>query len=161
MSPGNPERLQHVDNPREIEGALGVQPIICDTQLNVPFFQPRRVIDPSGKPVSRARYLKGYVEDSQRRIYKYMVEHHLYCAVAHLGYVAEAYGGLAVLCRTNTAGAYPNTPGPSRNNSCGIQHCSTGRRSSPHCAPAWRPAASSCGATARRGPHSCQKPSTR
>lgn len=91
------ERLQHVDSPQEVEGALGVQPIICDTQLNVPFFQPRRVIDPNGKPVSRARYLKGYVEDPKRRIYKYMVEHHLYCAVAHLGYVAEAYGGLAVL----------------------------------------------------------------
>ena len=91
------ERLQHVENPGEVEGALDVRPIICDTQLNVPFFQPRRVIDPSGKPVSRARYLKGYVEDPQRRIYKYMVEHHLYCAVAHLGYVAEAYGGLAVL----------------------------------------------------------------
>lgn len=26
-----------------------------------------------------------------------MVEHHLYCAVAHLGYLAEAYGGLSVL----------------------------------------------------------------
>ena len=50
------ERLQHVDNPEDVEGALGVQPIICDTQLNLPFFQPRRLIDPSGKPESRARY---------------------------------------------------------------------------------------------------------
>ncbi len=91
------ERLQHVENPEDIEGSLGVQPIICDTQLNVPFFQPRRLFDPAGQPVSRARYLKGYVEDPKRRIYKYMVEHHLYCAVAHLGYLAEAYGGLAVL----------------------------------------------------------------
>lgn len=91
------ERLQHVDHPEDLEGALGVKPIICDTQLNVPFFQPRRVVDPGGKPVSRARYLKGYVEDPKRRIYKYMVEHHLYCAVAHLGYLAEAYGGMAVL----------------------------------------------------------------
>ena len=95
------ERLQHVENPQDIEGALGVRPIICDTQLNVPFFQPRRIVDPSGKPVSRSRYLKGYVEDPKRRIYKYMVEHHLYCAVAHLGYLAEAYGGLAVLHNAN------------------------------------------------------------
>ena len=91
------ERLQHVDSPGDIESALGVRPIIRDTQFNVPFFQPRRMVDPSGNPVSRARYLKGYVEDPARRIYKYMVEHHLYCAVAHLGYLAEAYGGLAVL----------------------------------------------------------------
>ncbi len=91
------ERLQHVDSPGDIESALGLRPIIRDTQFNVPFFQPRRMVDPSGNPVSRARYLKGYVEDPARRIYKYMVEHHLYCAVAHLGYLAEAYGGLAVL----------------------------------------------------------------
>ena len=91
------ERLQHVDSPHDIESALGVRPIIRDTQFNVPFFQPRRMVDPSGNPVSRARYLKGYVEDPARRIYKYLVEHHLYCAVAHLGYLAEAYGGLAVL----------------------------------------------------------------
>ena len=39
------ERLQHVENPGEVEGALDVRPIICDTQLNVPFFQPRRVIE--------------------------------------------------------------------------------------------------------------------
>jgi hypothetical protein len=98
------ERLQHVDSPDDLQATLGVQPIICDTQFNVPFFQPRRVIDPSGKPVSRARYLKGYVEDPKRRIYKYMVEHHLYCAVAHLGYLAEAYGGLAVLQNQNRWG---------------------------------------------------------
>jgi len=91
------ERLQHVDAPSDLEAALGVRPIIRDTQFNVPFFQPRRVVDPNGKPLSRARYLKGYVEDSARRIFKYMVEHHLYCAVAHLGYLAEAYGGLSVL----------------------------------------------------------------
>lgn len=93
--------LDHLEHPEELESVLGVRRIICDTQLNVPFFQPRRVVDPGGKPVSRARYLKGYVEDSRRRIYKYMVEHHLYCAVAHLGYLAEAYGGLAVLHNEN------------------------------------------------------------
>lgn len=91
------ERLQRVEAPGEVETAFGVRRIICDTQFNVPFFQPRRVVDPNGQPVSRARYLKGYVEDTSRRIYKYMVEHHLYCGVAHLGYLAEAYGGLAVL----------------------------------------------------------------
>jgi hypothetical protein len=95
------ERLQLVEYPDEFEGGMGVRHIICDTEFNVPFFQPRRMFDPNGKPVSRARYLKGYVEDSHRRIYKYMVEHHLYCAVAHLGYLAEAYAGLAVLHNEN------------------------------------------------------------
>lgn len=94
-------KLEHLERPEDLEAALDVRRIICDTQLNVPFFQPRRVVDPGGKPVSRARYLKGYVEEAERRIYKYMVEHHLYCAVAHLGYLAEAYGGLAVLHNEN------------------------------------------------------------
>jgi hypothetical protein len=98
------ERLERIEAPGELEAAFAVRRIICDTQFNVPFFQPRRVIDPAGQPVSRARYLKGYVEDSRRRIYKYMVEHYLYCAVAHLGYLAEAYGGLAVLHNDNRWG---------------------------------------------------------
>ena len=95
------ERLQRVDQPEEFQAGLDIRHIICDTEFNVPFFRPRRMFDPNGKPVSRARYLKGYVEDSHRRIYKYMVEHHLYCAVAHLGYLAEAYAGLAVLHNQN------------------------------------------------------------
>jgi hypothetical protein len=95
------ERLQRVDRPGDFEAGFDLQYIIRDTEFNVPFFQPRQLFDPSGKPVSRARYLKGYVEDSKRRIYKYMVEHHLYCAVAHLGYLAEGYGGLTVLHNEN------------------------------------------------------------
>ena len=94
-------RLQRVAYPDEVESGFGVRHIISDTEFNVPFFQPRRMVDPNGRPVSRARYLKGYVEDSHRRIYKYMVEHHLYCAVAHLGYLAEGYAGLAVLENQN------------------------------------------------------------
>jgi hypothetical protein len=95
------ERLERVGSPDQFAAAMDLQHIICDTQFNVPFFQPRRMFDPAGRPVSRARYLKGYVEDSKRRIYKYMVEHHLYCAVAHLGYLAEAYAGLTVLRNEN------------------------------------------------------------
>lgn len=91
------ERLERVQHPAVFAAAHDLRHIICDTEFNVPFFQPRRMFDPTGRPVSRVRYLKGYVEESPRRIYKYMVEHYLYCAVAHLGYLAEAYAGLAVL----------------------------------------------------------------
>jgi hypothetical protein len=94
-------KLERVAAPGDFEATYDLQHIICDTEFNVPFFQPRRMFDPQGKPVSRSRYLKGYVEEGQRRIYKYMVEHHLYCAVAHLGYLAEAYAGLAVLYNEN------------------------------------------------------------
>ncbi len=94
-------KLERITQPAEFEATYDLRHIIRDTEFNVPFFQPRRMFDPHGRPVSRARYLKGYVEDSRRRIYKYMVEHHLFCAVAHLGYLAEAYGGLAVLYNEN------------------------------------------------------------
>ncbi|MDH5803668.1 MAG: hypothetical protein OEZ54_00690 [Gemmatimonadota bacterium] len=96
--------LATTESLEEFQIAIDARPIIYDTQFEVPFFQPRRVLDPEGMPVSRSRYLKGYVEESDRRVYKYLVEHHLFCAVAHLGYLAEAYGALAVLHNENRWG---------------------------------------------------------
>ena len=94
------ERLERVEHPATLATAHQVRAVVTDTRLHVPFFQPRRLLDPAGRPMSRARYLKGYVEDAPRRVYKYMVEHHLFCAAAHLGYLAEGYSGLAVLDNT-------------------------------------------------------------
>ncbi|MFQ5550079.1 MAG: hypothetical protein ACE5FJ_02450 [Gemmatimonadales bacterium] len=85
-----------VDSPEEIEERFAAKRITVYRDL-APFLYPRKVMDRDGLPLSRPRYLSGYVEDAELRIYKYMVEHLLFTGVTHLAYLAEAYAGLAVL----------------------------------------------------------------
>lgn len=88
--------IHRVSTPQEFQERFAARPLTGYRDL-APFLYPRVIFDRDGNVLGKSRYLEGYVEDSERRIYKYMVEHYLSTAATHLAYLGESYAGLAVL----------------------------------------------------------------